>query len=86
MANSPQTRLINLLPACTVHTCQSSDWKSASFSGQRFNLTLTPEDPNEFSQKMATFDMDVTISGWIICDVEITHTQPVQLDILLVEG
>jgi len=47
-------------------------WSSSTFSGEKHTLVVKPKDANDFTQRMATFDMDVTLNGWLIASVELT--------------
>lgn len=87
-ASSPQTRLQKLLPdgsAVISHDVEA--WASISFSGERHSMIVNAGECPNFTERMATFDMDVTISGWIIVDVEVSLQNDGQykVDVLLVE-
>lgn len=86
--SSPHTRIQKLLPdGVQVSTHDSKPWSSASFSGEKHTLTVRPSDANDFTQRMATFDMDATLNGWLIASVELTplQTGEYKLEILILE-
>lgn len=86
MDNCPLNRLQKLLPTPNeVLSHNIRPWQATTFTGENHQMVVRA--PDHFLTQMSTFDLDTTLTGWLVVNADVTRIDDdtFEIDILLLK-